>query len=86
MWMLLAILFVSGFCGAFQFAAFDSSYAMLVPERQLARANGMMQTMTDLPAIISPALAAGLVSLLALARQGLLGSGLGQVLGRPTLG
>jgi MFS family permease len=81
-WMLLAILFVSGLCGAFHYAAFDSSYAMLVPEKQLARANGMMQTMAELSGIVSPALAAGLISLPVLARQGMLGGALGRVLGQ----
>jgi MFS transporter, DHA3 family, macrolide efflux protein len=79
-WMLLAILALSGCCGAFHYAAFDSSYAMLVPERHLPRANAMMQTMAELSGIISPALAAGIISLPALARQGFLGGRIGVML------
>ena len=81
-WMLLVILAVSGMCGAFHYAAFDSSYAMLVPEKQLARANAMMQTMAELSGIISPALAAAIISLPALARQGFLSGRIGEVLGQ----
>ncbi len=55
--------------GAFHNAAFDTSYAMLVPEEKLPRANGMMQTMMSLSGIISPGLAATLIALPALARQ-----------------
>ena len=55
---------------AFHSAAFDTSYAMLVPEDKLPRANGMMQTIFSLAGILSPGLAALLISLPALARQG----------------
>jgi MFS family permease len=56
--------------GAFHQAAFDTSYAMIVPEEKLPRANGMMQTIFALSGIVSPGLAATLIALPALARQG----------------
>jgi DHA3 family macrolide efflux protein-like MFS transporter len=55
---------------AFHGAAFDTSYAMLVPEERLPRANGMMQTIFSLSGILSPGVAATLIALPALARQG----------------
>lgn len=68
------IVLVAGYAmaSAFHFSAFDTSYAMIVSEKQLPRANGMMQTVGALSGILSPALAAMLVSLPALARQGIL--------------
>lgn len=67
---------------AFHGAAFDTAYAMLVPDHQLPRANGMMQTMWALSSVLSPALAAFLISLPALARQGHVPGGLGPALSR----
>lgn len=67
---------------AFHNAAFDTSYAMLVPEEKLPRANGMMQTIFALSGVLSPGIAAVLISLPALSRQGKLpvfASLLGQV-------
>lgn len=58
--------------GTFHGAAFDTSYAMLVPEAQLPRANGMMQSVWSLAGIVAPALAASLIALPGLARQGAL--------------
>ena len=72
LWMLVIILFVAASIGVFHGAAFDTSYAMIVPEKQLPRANGMMQTIWSLSGILSPAIAAFIISLPALARQGLL--------------
>lgn len=57
-------------CTTFHSAGFDTSYAMLVPEEKLPRANGMMQTIWSLSAILSPALAATIIALPTLARQG----------------
>lgn len=54
----------------FHQAAFDTSYAMIVPEEKLPRANGMMQTIFALSGIVAPGLAAALIALPALARQG----------------
>ena len=55
---------------SFHFSAFDTSYAMIVSEAQLPRANGMMQTIWSLSGILSPALAAAIITLPGLARQG----------------
>ena len=56
----------------FHSAAFDTSYAMLVPEKRLPRANGMMQTIWSLSGILAPSVAATLIALPALARGGTL--------------
>ncbi|MBI4786229.1 MAG: MFS transporter [Chloroflexi bacterium] len=71
LWMLIAVVFVASTLAAFHASAFDTSYAMLVPEKQLPRANGMMQTIWSLSGIVSPAIAAIIISLPTLARQGL---------------
>jgi DHA3 family macrolide efflux protein-like MFS transporter len=70
LWMLVCIGFCAALAGAFHFAAYDASYAMLVPERLLPRANGMMQTVWSLSGIISPTLAAGIMALPALGARG----------------
>lgn len=62
---------------SFHFSAFDTSYAMIVPEAQLPRANGMMQTIWSLSGILSPALAATIITLPGLARQGSIAGTLG---------
>ncbi len=54
---------------AFHNAAFDTSYAMLVPEERLPRANGMMQTIFALSGILSPSVSATLIALPALVRE-----------------
>jgi MFS family permease len=82
MWTLLAIITVGAVISAFHYAAFDSSYAMLVPPKDLPRANGMMQTMSELSGIVSPALAAAIISLPALARQGHVAGAIGNLLAR----
>lgn len=71
LWLLIVIAVGAAVAGAFHGAAFDTSYAMLVPDHLLPRANGMMQTIWALSGILSPALAAFMISLPALARQGL---------------
>ena len=77
LWMLLILELCFATVGAFHGAAFDTSYAMLVPEKQLPRANGMMQTIWALSGILSPALAASIIALPGLARQGIIPGGLG---------
>ncbi|MEA2574253.1 MAG: hypothetical protein QOH93_1551, partial [Chloroflexia bacterium] len=72
LWMLLALVPLIAVLFQFHYAAFDASYAMLVPEKHLPRANGMMQTMWALSAVLSPGIAAIIVTLPELARQGLL--------------
>lgn len=71
-WLLVIVVALFSINGAFHSAAFDSSYAMLVTEKQLPRANGMMQTIFSLSGILSPAIAAGMIALPDLARQGVL--------------
>lgn len=72
--LLILLVFSSAVCASFHNAAFDTSYAMLVPEEKLPRANGMMQTIFALSGIISPAVAATLIALPSLVRQGSLPS------------
>lgn len=72
LWLLVPLTTLYAVLGAFHGAAFDTSYAMIVPEERLPRANGMMQTIWSLSGILSPALAAGIISLPVLARHGLL--------------
>ena len=55
--MLLVIIALMAFLSAYHGAAFDTSYAMLVTEKRLPRANGMMQTMWALSGILAPAAA-----------------------------
>src|SRR5262245_8956362 len=57
-WMLVSIGVAVAFAGSFHFAAYDASVAMLVPDRLLPRANGMVQTVWSLSGIVSPGLAA----------------------------
>jgi len=70
-WALVATGIIGSAIGTFHFAAFDASYAMLVPDRLLARANGMMWTTWSLAGIISPALAAFIMAWPGRGRQGL---------------
>lgn len=69
-WVLVVIGIFAAAAAAFHYAAFDASYAMLVPDGLLPRANGMMQTTWSLSGIVSPALAAFIIALPALAAQG----------------
>lgn len=71
LWIVLVLVVISALCNSFHYSAFDTSYAMIVPEAQLPRANGMMQTMWAISAIVSPGVAAFLISLPGLARQGI---------------
>jgi MFS family permease len=80
LWMLLIIVVIVASLGAFHAAAFDTSYAMIVPEDRLPRANGMMQTIWSLSGILSPAIAASIIALPALARRGTIGGALGAAL------
>jgi len=86
LWILAVILVFAGTASAFHSASFDTSYAMLVPEKQLPRANGMMQTIFSLAGIVTPALAATLIALPVLARQGTIGGIVGATLKRFTDG
>ena len=66
---LLVLLMLQSIFGVFHNSAFDASYAMIVPEAKLPRANGMMQTIWSLSGIISPSIAAAIVALPGLLRQ-----------------
>ena len=71
LWMLLVLMALFAITSSFHGSAFDTSYSMLVPEEKLPRANGMMQTIWSLSGIVSPAIAATLIALPSLARDGL---------------
>ena len=80
LWTVLILMIFFALSNSFQNSAFDTSYAMIVPEKQLPRANGMMQTVWSLSAILSPAIAAFIIALPGLARQGLIPGPLGEAL------
>ena len=80
LWMLLILSVFASFLSSFHWSAFSTSYSMIVPPQQLPRANGMMTTTEALSGILAPAVAATLVSLPALARQGAIGGALGAAL------
>ena len=82
LWLLVFLVILFSIVGAFHSAAFDTSYVMIVPEAQLPRANGMMQTIWSLSGILSPMIAATLITVPALARQGKLPGGIGVLLGK----
>ena len=82
LWLLLALLACYSAAESLHYAAFDTSYAMLVPERLLPRANGMMQTMQNFSFLFAPALAATLIALPGVARQGAIPGGIGAAIGR----
>jgi MFS family permease len=70
LWILILLTVLVSTVTAFHSSAFDTSYAMIVPEEQLPRANGMMQTIWSLSGILSPMIAAFIIALPELARQG----------------
>lgn len=80
--LLVILVVVAALIGSFHQSAFDTSYAMLVPEELLPRANGMMQTIWSLSGILAPAVAATIIALPALARQGVFQGALGASLGQ----
>ncbi|MFZ5814609.1 MAG: MFS transporter [Bacillota bacterium] len=79
-WLMLMLLSGLSVSYAFHRVAFDTSYAMLVSDEQLPRANGMMETAYSLGEFLSPAAAAALIALPVLAQQGALPGGLGNLL------
>ncbi len=80
LWLLIGLVVVQSIVSAFHYSAFDSSYAMLVPEKLLPRANGMMQTMSSLSNVLAPAIAASMIALPALSRQGKIYGEIGRIL------
>jgi len=81
-WMLILLASLSTVSSVFHTSSFGSSYVMVVPKDQLPRANGMMQTGMALAGVLSPALAAALIALPALARQGIITGTTGAILSR----
>lgn len=77
--LLIGLLVLHSIFAVFQQSAFDASYAMIVPEPQLPRANGMMQSIWSLSGILSPSIAAAIIALPALLRQGGLTNGVAQL-------
>ncbi len=67
--VLVALTALTGLTSTFHASAFDTSYATLVTRAQLPRANGMMQTIWSVSTLASPALAAVIIGVPALARQ-----------------
>ena len=61
LWLLLPLIIIASLSGSFHGAAFDASYATLVPRRFLPRANGLMQTMWSLSGMFAPMLAATII-------------------------
>ena len=84
--LLLGIL-LGRVASVFHESAFEASYAMLLPDAQLARANGMMQTTYSAGAIVAPALAAIIIALPGRFENGLWGltNGTALVMGLDTL-
>lgn len=70
LWALVAVSGLMGLISTFHGSAYDASYVTLVPKAQLARANGMMQTVWSLAGLLGPALAALLIGVPALLRKG----------------
>jgi MFS family permease len=67
--ILLVLLVLHSIVGVYHNSAFDASYAMIVPENKLGRANGMMMSIWSLSGIISPMIAAAIVALPSLLRD-----------------
>ncbi len=67
--LLIPLLIAHSIVSVFHRSSFDASYAMIVPEPRLPRANGMMQTMGALSGILSPGIAFTIIALPALLRQ-----------------
>jgi DHA3 family macrolide efflux protein-like MFS transporter len=67
LWTVLAAMVLYGSLQCLNNSAFETSYAMLVPLKDLPRANGMMQTVMALAGILTPGVAAGLMALPSLA-------------------
>jgi MFS family permease len=63
LWMPFVIGVLMAIASAFHFSAYDASCAMLVPDRLLPRANGMIQTVWSFSEILSPALAATIMAI-----------------------
>lgn len=78
LWMWLIMAGILACTSTFHGAAFDTSYAMLVSEKQLPRANGMMQTIWSLAGILAPIVAAAILTLPGFARDGVVTGDIGR--------
>ncbi|MFZ5827628.1 MAG: MFS transporter [Bacillota bacterium] len=74
LWTLVPLMAALSAVNAFHSAAFDTSYVMLVPNRLLPRANGMMQTSISFAQFLAPMLAAVIIALPGMGREGSLGA------------
>ncbi len=81
LWIMIILLGVSAIVATFHQASFEASYAMLVPMQHLPRANGMMATSWSLAAILAPGMAAAIIAVPSLLRQGNVVGLLGRTLG-----
>lgn len=81
-WMLIAVTAALGICATFHNACFETTYSVVVPREQLSRANGMMQTAWSFPGIIAPPIAAAVMALPMLAKQGHIAGAIGNLLGQ----
>ena len=81
LWMLLGIVACCRSSGRFTARRSTPHTPCSCQRSSLPRANGMMQTMWSLSGILSPAIAATIIAVPGLARQGVLGPGLQIVLG-----
>ena len=70
LWTAVALLVGYSAVNAFHSASFDSGYVLLVVPARLQRASGMMQTSFALSALLGPAIAATLIAVPSLARDG----------------
>jgi MFS family permease len=61
-WTILLTLSLISLTSIFHGIAFDASYILIVPEKNLAKANALMQTMWTLSGVIAPILAALLLT------------------------
>ena len=66
---LVILIALASLIGLFHRSAFDTSYALLVSEAQLPRANSLMQTLPTLAQLFAPTAAAALMTLPSLVQQ-----------------
>ncbi len=62
LWHLYVLAFLAGSFEAFQFPAYSSAIATMIPKEQYTRANGMLEIASNGAPIIAPAAAAALIS------------------------
>jgi MFS family permease len=65
-WHLYVAAAVTGACACFQWPAFSASISLMVPEKHLGRANGMMSLVETGPGVLAPLLAGALLPIIGL--------------------